>query len=107
MSVESLHLRAMLNLMKTHAYLVEVDKLLARSWMYLMTVDELVECSSIIQAELLDILQLFTIKCPTDINYLTSTVSIKPSQQITIYVQTRTDYINLLYIFGKEKDLQL
>ncbi|KAF4115423.1 E3 ubiquitin-protein ligase rnf213-alpha isoform X2 [Onychostoma macrolepis] len=65
--------RAMLNLMQTHGHLVEVDKLLARSWMYLMTVDELVECSSIIHAELLDILQLFTMKCPDDISYSTST----------------------------------
>ncbi len=79
-SVESLYFRAMFNLMKTHGHLVEVDKLLARSWMYLMTVDELVECSSSVQAELLDILQVFTMKCPTDINYYTSTVSIKLSQ---------------------------
>jgi len=64
--------------MKTHGHLVEVDRLLARSWMYLMTVDELVECSSIIHVELLDILQLFTMKCPNDISYSTSTVSIKP-----------------------------
>lgn len=68
--------RAMLNLMKTHGHLVEVDKLLARSWMYLMTVDDLVECSSIIHVELLDILQVFTMKCPDDINYSTSTVSV-------------------------------
>ncbi|KAL1265130.1 hypothetical protein QQF64_003157, partial [Cirrhinus molitorella] len=65
--------RAMLNLMETHGHLVELDKLLARSWMYLMTVDELVECSSIIHAELLDILQLFTMKCPDDISYSTFT----------------------------------
>lgn len=91
MSVDSIYFRAMLNLMMNHGHLVEVDKLLARSWMYLMTVDELVECSSIIQAELLDILQIFTMKCPIDINYLTSTVSTNPSQEIIIYVQTRTD----------------
>ncbi|XP_016095221.1 E3 ubiquitin-protein ligase rnf213-alpha-like isoform X1 [Sinocyclocheilus grahami] len=72
-STRSQDRRAMLNLMKTHGHLVEVDKLLARSWMYLMTVEELVECSSIIQAELLDILQLFTMKCPNDITFLTST----------------------------------
>ncbi|XP_073713018.1 E3 ubiquitin-protein ligase rnf213-alpha-like [Misgurnus anguillicaudatus] len=59
---------ALLNLMKSYIYLVEVDRLLARSWMYLMTIDELVECSSIIHAELLDILQLFSMKCPTDIS---------------------------------------
>lgn len=76
--VESLYFSAMLNLMKTYGHLVEVDRLLARSWMYLMTVDEWAECSSIIHVELLDILQLFSMKCPNDINYSTSTVSIKP-----------------------------
>ncbi|XP_077086723.1 E3 ubiquitin-protein ligase rnf213-alpha [Siphateles boraxobius] len=65
--------RALFNLMKAHGHLVEVDRLLARSWMYLMTVDELAECSSIIHVELLDILQLFSMKCPNDINYSTST----------------------------------
>lgn len=80
-TVESLFFRAMLNLMEKHGHLVEVDKLLARSWMYLMTVDELVKCSSIIHAELLDILQLFTMKCPDDISYSTSTVSVKTSQK--------------------------
>ncbi|XP_051570261.1 E3 ubiquitin-protein ligase rnf213-alpha isoform X1 [Myxocyprinus asiaticus] len=65
--------RALLNLMKTHGHLVEVDRLLARTWMYLMTIDELFECSSIIHAELLDILQAFIMKCPNDISYSTST----------------------------------
>ncbi|XP_043106269.1 E3 ubiquitin-protein ligase rnf213-alpha-like isoform X2 [Puntigrus tetrazona] len=72
-SIGSQDRRAMLNLMDTHRHLVEVDKPLARSWMYLMTVDELVECSSIIHAELLDILQLFTMKCPSDISFSIST----------------------------------
>ncbi|XP_048046866.1 E3 ubiquitin-protein ligase rnf213-alpha isoform X2 [Megalobrama amblycephala] len=65
--------RAMLNLMKANGHLADIDRLLTRSWMYLMTVEELVECSSIFHVELLDILQLFTMKCPNDINYSTST----------------------------------
>ncbi|XP_056587886.1 E3 ubiquitin-protein ligase rnf213-alpha-like [Triplophysa dalaica] len=69
LSFSSQERRAILNLMKTHGYLVEVDRLLARSWMYLVTVDELVECSSIIHVELQDILQVFTMKCPDNINY--------------------------------------
>lgn len=89
--VESSYFRAMLNLMKGNGHLVEIDRLLARSWIYLMTVDEFVECSSIFHVELLDILQLFTMKCPNDINYSTSTVSIKSSPEITIYVLTRTE----------------
>lgn len=78
--VKSLYFRAMLNLMKTHRHLVEVDRLLARSWMYLMTIDELVECSSFIHAELLDILQIFTMKCPNEIPNSASKVSVKLSQ---------------------------
>ncbi|XP_026134867.1 E3 ubiquitin-protein ligase rnf213-alpha-like isoform X3 [Carassius auratus] len=65
--------RSVLNIMKTHGHLVEVDRLLARSWMFLMTVDELVECSSIIHVELLDFLQLFIMKCPEDLSYSSST----------------------------------
>ncbi|XP_067280905.1 E3 ubiquitin-protein ligase rnf213-alpha isoform X2 [Pseudorasbora parva] len=65
--------KAMLNLMKVHGHLVEVDRLLARSWMYLMPVDGLIECSSIIHVELLDILHLFTMKCSDDISYSTAT----------------------------------
>ncbi|XP_059403390.1 E3 ubiquitin-protein ligase rnf213-alpha-like [Carassius carassius] len=63
----------MLSLMKTHEHLVEIDRLLARSWMYLMTVDELVECDSFIHAELLDILLIFTMKCPKEISNRNST----------------------------------
>ncbi|XDV14216.1 hypothetical protein PO909_002393 [Leuciscus waleckii] len=73
LSIGSQDRRSILNLMKTHGHLVEVDRLLARSWMYLMTVDELVECSSIIHVELLEILHLFTMKCPNDISYSTTT----------------------------------
>ncbi len=67
--------------MKTHEHLVEVDRLLALSWMYLMTVDELVEHNFFIHAELLDILQLFTMKCSKEISKSTSTVSVKVSQK--------------------------
>lgn len=67
----------MLNLMKTNLHLVEVDRLLARSWMFLMSVDELVECSTNFHIELLDMLQLFTLKAPADISYSNSTVSVK------------------------------
>lgn len=64
--------RAMLNLMKTYGHLVEVDRLLIRSWMYLMPLDDLVECGSIFPVELLDILQLFTMKCPNNISFTSS-----------------------------------
>ncbi|XP_043084874.1 E3 ubiquitin-protein ligase rnf213-alpha-like isoform X2 [Puntigrus tetrazona] len=67
--------RGMLNFMKEHKYLVEVDRLLARSWMCLMTIDELVEYNSFIHAELLDILQIFTMKCPKEISHSLTSIS--------------------------------
>ncbi|XP_016115585.1 E3 ubiquitin-protein ligase rnf213-alpha-like, partial [Sinocyclocheilus grahami] len=78
--------RAMLDLMKAHAHLVELDRLLARSWMYLMTLDELVECDSFIHAELLDILQLFTMKCPKEISNSTSTSVLKILEHIQLHL---------------------
>ncbi|KAL7850786.1 hypothetical protein SRHO_G00201350 [Serrasalmus rhombeus] len=65
--------RAMLNLMKDNLHLVEVDRLLARSWMHLMTVSELVECSTNIHVELLDMLQVFILKAPAEFSYGEST----------------------------------
>ncbi|XP_042587954.1 E3 ubiquitin-protein ligase rnf213-alpha-like isoform X2 [Cyprinus carpio] len=78
--------RAMLNLIKTHRHLVEVDRLLARSWMYLMTIDELVECSSFIHAELLDILRIFTMKCPNEIPNSASKSILKVLEDIQIHL---------------------
>ncbi|XP_026120794.1 E3 ubiquitin-protein ligase rnf213-alpha-like [Carassius auratus] len=87
--------RAMLNLMKKHDHLVEVDRLVARSWMYLMTLDELVECDSFIHAELLDILQLFTIKCPKEISKVISTSVLKILEHIQLHlVEQRYSCLN-------------
>ncbi|XP_062875116.1 E3 ubiquitin-protein ligase rnf213-alpha [Trichomycterus rosablanca] len=61
--------RAMMNVMKDNLHLVEVDRLLPRSWMYLMTINELVECGTNIHVELLDMLQLFNLNTPADISY--------------------------------------
>lgn len=61
--------------MKAYSYLVEVDRLLGRSWMYLMTTEDLVECSSIIEVELLDMLHVFTMKAPLDVGYMNHEVS--------------------------------
>ncbi|XP_028841461.1 LOW QUALITY PROTEIN: E3 ubiquitin-protein ligase rnf213-alpha-like [Denticeps clupeoides] len=54
--------RAVLNLVKNHDYLVQVDRLLSRSVMWLLDLEELVDSSSILQAELGDILHVFTLK---------------------------------------------
>lgn len=61
--------RALVNMMKSHCHLMEVDALLVRSCLYLMPFDELMECVSNINTELLDILHVFTSKAPQDISY--------------------------------------
>ncbi|KAM7386926.1 hypothetical protein PAMA_009514 [Pampus argenteus] len=64
--------KALVNLIKSHSYLMEVDTLAVRSCLYLMSIDELMECSSNINAELLDMLQVFLNKAPQDITYTAS-----------------------------------
>ncbi|XP_038557039.1 E3 ubiquitin-protein ligase rnf213-alpha [Micropterus salmoides] len=61
--------KALVNMMKSHCHLMEVDALLVRSCLYLMPFDELMECVSNINTELLDILHVFTSKAPQDISY--------------------------------------
>ena len=61
--------RALLKLMSLNKHLVEIDPLTARSWMCLMPVDELVECSCITNIQLLDILCIFYRSTSVDITY--------------------------------------
>uniref|UniRef100_A0A3P9C4G5 CBM20 domain-containing protein n=1 Tax=Maylandia zebra TaxID=106582 RepID=A0A3P9C4G5_9CICH len=49
------------------SHLMEVDALLIRSCLYLMSLDELIECSTELKAELLDMLHVFLNKVPQDI----------------------------------------
>ncbi|XP_061079146.1 E3 ubiquitin-protein ligase rnf213-alpha [Conger conger] len=67
--------RAIINVMKDHRHLFEVDALLFRSCMWVMTVEDLVECSCIAQAGLLDLLQAFYLKAPADVSYSNMHVS--------------------------------
>ncbi|XP_036409284.1 E3 ubiquitin-protein ligase rnf213-alpha isoform X2 [Megalops cyprinoides] len=64
--------RALINLMKGRGHLFEVDALLARSWLWLMSVEELVECSSTVPVGLLDFLHAFTLRAPAEVSYSTS-----------------------------------
>lgn len=59
--------RALINVMKNRSHLMEVDALLLRSCLYLMSLDELTECSTELKAELLDMLHVFLNKVPQDI----------------------------------------
>ncbi|KAM6957229.1 E3 ubiquitin-protein ligase rnf213-alpha-like [Aplochiton taeniatus] len=62
-------LKEALKVMKTHCHLVEIDRLLARSWICLMTIEELKECDTLIHVELLDMLHIFHLRAPQDITY--------------------------------------
>ena len=61
--------------MKNNGHLVEMDRLVSRSWMCLLTIEDLVECSVLINVELLDLLQVFTLKAPQDVTYSNKQVS--------------------------------
>ncbi|XP_064171479.1 E3 ubiquitin-protein ligase rnf213-alpha-like isoform X3 [Anguilla rostrata] len=65
--------RAIINMIRTHKHLLEADALLARSWMLLMTLEELVDCCCIAQIGLLDILQAFYLKAPAEVSYSSCT----------------------------------
>ncbi|KAM9474594.1 E3 ubiquitin-protein ligase rnf213-alpha-like [Salvelinus alpinus] len=69
MALNSQERRAMLNLMKNNGHLVEMDRLVSRSWMCLLTIEDLMECSVIINVELLDLLHVFTLRAPQDVTY--------------------------------------
>ena len=58
--------RSLVNLMKNNSHLMEVDALFVRSCMFLIPLDDLMECN-LIDIELLDMLHVFTNKAPPDI----------------------------------------
>ncbi|XP_033998789.1 E3 ubiquitin-protein ligase rnf213-alpha isoform X4 [Trematomus bernacchii] len=58
--------KSLVNLMKSHSHLMEVDALFVRSCMFLIPLDDLMECN-LIDIELLDMLHVFTNKAPLDI----------------------------------------
>ncbi|KAK5599708.1 hypothetical protein CRENBAI_016743 [Crenichthys baileyi] len=60
--------RALLNVMKNNSHLMKVDPIFVRSCLYLMPLDEQLECSININPELLDILNVFTNKVPQEID---------------------------------------
>ncbi|XP_045076975.1 E3 ubiquitin-protein ligase rnf213-alpha-like isoform X2 [Coregonus clupeaformis] len=69
MTLNSQDRRAMLNLMKNNGHLVEMDRLVSRSWMCLLPIEDLMECSVLINVELLDLLHVFTLRAPQDVTY--------------------------------------
>ncbi|XP_062264891.1 E3 ubiquitin-protein ligase rnf213-alpha [Platichthys flesus] len=64
--------QALMNVIKNHRHLMEVDALLTRSCLFLLTVDELIDWIGNIDIELLDILLVFLNKAPHDVSYSNS-----------------------------------
>ncbi|KAK7926035.1 hypothetical protein WMY93_008345 [Mugilogobius chulae] len=60
----------LVNLMKKHLYLKDIDVLVVRSWLYIISLGELLDCSLHLKPELLDILHIFNAKFPKNISYL-------------------------------------
>ncbi|KAM9843458.1 E3 ubiquitin-protein ligase rnf213-alpha-like [Aulostomus maculatus] len=61
--------RALVNQVKNHSHLMEIDPLVVRSCSYLMTLDDLMDCSTNIKIELLDMLHISMMKAPQEISY--------------------------------------
>ncbi|MEQ2210557.1 hypothetical protein XENOCAPTIV_015556, partial [Xenoophorus captivus] len=55
-------------IVKDHAYLVDIDRLLVRSWMSLLHLDDLMNFLAFVPVELLDILRYMQINMKSDIN---------------------------------------
>ncbi|XP_072299387.1 E3 ubiquitin-protein ligase rnf213-alpha-like [Eucyclogobius newberryi] len=61
--------KSLVNLMKSHLHLKEIDVLVVRSWLHLISISELLDCNISLQPELLDILHIFNTKIPKDISF--------------------------------------
>lgn len=106
---EHLFSRALINVMKNHSHLMRVDTLSARSCLYLMPMDDLVECSININPELLDMLHVFTNIVPTEITAISFQVSIKwlIGWLIETSIQLKMQTASLEYNAGIVVDLLL
>uniref|UniRef100_A0A3P8VZZ7 RING-type E3 ubiquitin transferase n=1 Tax=Cynoglossus semilaevis TaxID=244447 RepID=A0A3P8VZZ7_CYNSE len=77
--------KALMNILNSYSYLMEVDVLLVRSCLYLFLVDDLKEFLDNINVELLDVLNIFTFKMPQDIYY----TNFQAVSDILSHVQSR------------------
>lgn len=64
----------MVNVLKSHSYLINMDPILVRSCLYLIQFDVLVECAGQVNVELLDMLVVVFNNTPADINSYSVTV---------------------------------
>ncbi|XP_038133385.1 E3 ubiquitin-protein ligase rnf213-alpha isoform X1 [Cyprinodon tularosa] len=84
-SFNSQERKALINVIKNNSHLMKVDPLLIRSFLYLMPLEEQLECSDL-NPELLDMLHVFTNKIPQDI---TAGGSSQAVIQILAHIQER------------------
>ncbi|XP_063327964.1 E3 ubiquitin-protein ligase rnf213-alpha [Pelmatolapia mariae] len=90
--------RALVKVMKNHSHLMEVDALLVRSCLYLMSLDELIECSTELKAELLDVLHVFFNKAPQEITFSTmQAVSDTLSHILVLLIEEKYSYFTESY----------
>lgn len=76
--------RALVNVIKNHSYLMEVDALIVRSCLCLMPFDELMECvvNINVNIELLDMLHIFINKAPQDVTASSVIVSANQNKMV-------------------------
>lgn len=67
----------MVNVLKSHSYLINMDPILVRSCLYMIQFDDLVECAGQVNVELLDMLVVVFNNTPADIS--SSSVTVKGS----------------------------
>uniref|UniRef100_UPI0037E8EFFF E3 ubiquitin-protein ligase rnf213-alpha n=1 Tax=Semicossyphus pulcher TaxID=241346 RepID=UPI0037E8EFFF len=90
--------KALINAVKSHSHLMEVDPLLVRSLLYLMPFDDLKECLIHVNTELLDVLYVFTNKAPQDVSYMNfQTISDILSHIQERLVQEQYSYFTMAY----------
>ncbi|XP_038571429.1 E3 ubiquitin-protein ligase rnf213-alpha-like isoform X2 [Micropterus salmoides] len=63
------NIRSVIGIMKDHAYLADIDRLLVHSWMSLLRVDDLPSFISSVQVDLLDILHYMQFSIKSGITY--------------------------------------
>ncbi|KAL7869101.1 hypothetical protein AOLI_G00130890 [Acnodon oligacanthus] len=67
---ESQHTRALIKAMEAHKHLLDIDQLLARSWMCMLGLNNLTEYIAVIPADALDVLIMLCFKLDGRVSYL-------------------------------------
>ncbi|XP_058848399.1 E3 ubiquitin-protein ligase rnf213-alpha-like isoform X1 [Acipenser ruthenus] len=68
-SLEAEDKRALMKIISAKKHLVEIDKMLARSWLYCLDLEDVTEYIAAVHVDLLDILQGFLYKLSSEITY--------------------------------------